>query len=364
MTLTELLDELSSLLAECDRMDDALDGIEAAHGAHVLIAQTRDQVLVVRERVAGRVQALFVASGATGLAVMPRPPQTPDRRVLTRCRHCGEAFEPTRPHQQFCQPSCRRAFFTRRPVQRRLPLDPDDLFGCHSSDVATGGPGGIVSGTPAVLKHEPAPLGNRTAVNCRSLASILLPCCQPIGLTGGHTMTAPSKTVRRKRIGKGIYRDRYGVAAAVKVGTGDAAQQREKRFPFDTPLKEIKIWQEAMRGELRTAQRRPVALSRGTLEADATVYLAQVKHLTSYKSRVCEVDAWTALYGRLRRSQITAEHVRKARATWIADHYAPKTVVVEFQQGMTHVGGQPRLGLASPSSAPSSANERHGGRRW
>ena len=51
-----------------------------------------------------------------------------------------------------------------------------------------------------------------------------------------------------------------------------------------------------------------------------------MKHLASYKSRVCEVDAWTALYGRLRRSQITAEHVRKARATWTADDYAPKTI--------------------------------------
>ena len=48
------------------RMDDALDGIEATYGAHVLIAQTRDRVLVVRERVAGLVEALFVAGGATG----------------------------------------------------------------------------------------------------------------------------------------------------------------------------------------------------------------------------------------------------------------------------------------------------------
>ena len=47
-------------------MDQALDGIEATYGAHDLIAQTRDQVLVVRERVAGRVEALFVAGGATG----------------------------------------------------------------------------------------------------------------------------------------------------------------------------------------------------------------------------------------------------------------------------------------------------------
>lgn len=77
---------------------------------------------------------------------------------------------------------------------------------------------------------------------------------------------------------------------------------------------------------MRTALRRPVSVARGTLEADAQTYLAQVKHLASYKSRVCEVDAWTALYGRLRRVQITSEHVRKARATWTADKYAVKTI--------------------------------------
>ena len=81
-----------------------------------------------------------------------------------------------------------------------------------------------------------------------------------------------------------------------------------------------------MRAELRRQQRADGGSQRGTLEADATVYLAQVKHLASYKSRVCEVDAWTALYGRLRRVQLTAEHVRKARATWAADDYTPKTI--------------------------------------
>jgi len=144
---------------------------------------------------------------------------------------------------------------------------------------------------------------------------------------------------RRKRIGKGLYRDRYGYAAIVKVGTGDEARQREKRYPFDTPMKDIKAWQESMRSELRADLRRPVTLSRGTLEADAKAYLAQVKHLTSYGSRVCEVDAWTALYGRLRRTQITSEHVRRARATWTADGYAPKTVNnrVQTLQHLYHV---------------------------
>lgn len=131
---------------------------------------------------------------------------------------------------------------------------------------------------------------------------------------------------KRIRVGKGIYRDEWGFAATVKVGTGTEAQQREKRFPFDTPMKDMRAWQAAIRAELRAALARPASSTRGTLEADAQTYLAQVKHLTSYKSRVCEVDAWTALYGRLRRSQLSAEHVRKARATWTVDQYAAKTI--------------------------------------
>jgi site-specific recombinase XerD len=131
---------------------------------------------------------------------------------------------------------------------------------------------------------------------------------------------------RRKRVGKGIYRDKYGLAAVVRVGTGADAVGREKRFPFDTPHGEIKAWQDARRAELRAVLRRPVSAARGTLEADARRYLEQVAHLASYKSRVCEVDAWTALYGRLRRVQITQEHVRKARAQWAADQYTPKTI--------------------------------------
>ena len=131
---------------------------------------------------------------------------------------------------------------------------------------------------------------------------------------------------RRKRIGKGIYRDAYGLSATVKVGSGSEAHQREKRFPFDTPFKDLREWQDGIRATLRKLQGRPAAQSRGTLDADARVYLAQVKHLASYKSRVCEVDAWKALYGRLRRRDLHAEHVRKARAAWAADGYTPKTV--------------------------------------
>jgi site-specific recombinase XerD len=131
---------------------------------------------------------------------------------------------------------------------------------------------------------------------------------------------------RRRRVAKGIYRDRYGLSAAVKVGSGAEAMQREKRFPFDTRIKTIREWQDDIRAELRRIANRPARSTRGTLDADAKLYLAQVKHLVSYRSRVCEVSAWTDLYGRLRRSHITTAHVRKARAQWTADDYTPKTI--------------------------------------
>ncbi len=53
--------------------------------------------------------------------------ETRSERVLTNaCRHCGEQFRPTRPHQAYCRPSCRRAAFTGRQTPRPLPFDSDD----------------------------------------------------------------------------------------------------------------------------------------------------------------------------------------------------------------------------------------------
>jgi site-specific recombinase XerD len=131
---------------------------------------------------------------------------------------------------------------------------------------------------------------------------------------------------KRKRIASGVYRDRYGLSASVKVGGRDGARQIEKRFPFDTPISEIRRWQDATRVELRATIKAPGRLAAGTLEADAKIYLGQVAHLASYKSRVCEVDAWVCLYGKLRRDHLTSRHVREARATWAADDYTPKTI--------------------------------------
>jgi hypothetical protein len=77
---------------------------------------------------------------------------------------------------------------------------------------------------------------------------------------------------RRVRIGEGIYRDQYGLAAIVKVGN----VQRERRFPFDCPEDEMKAWQATVRAMLwEDQQRRPLDAQapetrRGTLAGDIT----------------------------------------------------------------------------------------------
>ena len=79
------------------------------------------------------------------------------------------------------------------------------------------------------------------------------------------------KSKRRRKVTKGVYRDRYGLSASVKVGPRGEALQAEKRFPFDTPAGEIRKWQEAMRVELRAKLGRPRSV-RGTLDGDANWY--------------------------------------------------------------------------------------------
>lgn len=120
---------------------------------------------------------------------------------------------------------------------------------------------------------------------------------------------------------KGIRRDRYGYRVYVKVGN----LQREKRYPADTAFKTMQAWRDETRVALRKVDG-AVSARGDTLRADAARYLAQVKHLTSYGSRVCEIHAWTQLYGDVPRRTLTAEQVRLARVQWLDEQYAPKTI--------------------------------------
>ena len=98
---------------------------------------------------------------------------------------------------------------------------------------------------------------------------------------------------RRVRVAEGIYKDRHGLAATVKVN----GVQREVRFPHGTPLKTIR----ARRDELRASLRTLPGGGRHTLNHDAGRYLGQVEStLISFGDRRRELLAWLPPFGHLR----------------------------------------------------------------
>ena len=98
---------------------------------------------------------------------------------------------------------------------------------------------------------------------------------------------------RRVRVAEGIYKDRHGLAATVKVN----GVQREIRFPAGTPLKTIRARRAELRASLQTIPRG----ERHTLTSDAERYLDQVTtNLIGRAERRRDVEAWLPRFGHLR----------------------------------------------------------------
>ena len=102
-----------------------------------------------------------------------------------------------------------------------------------------------------------------------------------------------SQSRRRVRVAQGIYKDRWGLSATVKVN----GVQREIRFDPGTPLKTIRAKRDEMRASLRTL---PPG-ERHTLAHDAERYLEQVQStLVSFADRRRDLMAWLPRFGHLR----------------------------------------------------------------
>ena len=110
----------------------------------------------------------------------------------------------------------------------------------------------------------------------------------------------------RVRVAQGVYRDRWGLAATVKVD----GIQREIRFPPGTPLKTVR----ARRDELRASLRTLPAGERYTLANDAERYLDQVAaNLIGSAERRRDVEVWLARFGHLR-TLVLSEHLAELNA--------------------------------------------------
>lgn len=135
---------------------------------------------------------------------------------------------------------------------------------------------------------------------------------------------------RRVRIGRGLFRDQWGIAAIVKVGK----VQREQRFPLDTPDDELKAWQAETRAALYQAQRHePAPLpgqakpQRGTIQTDGDRYLALRQGRPSFKADRSHMRAWQAMYGPIRRAYLKPSDVARAIADWQAEGFRPQTII-------------------------------------
>lgn len=122
----------------------------------------------------------------------------------------------------------------------------------------------------------------------------------------------------------GHKRDKYGWRVFVKIG----AIQREKRFKWDSTYETRERWRRECQVALQKIPQKGSG-PRNTLKSDIRAdYLKRptIAALVSFKSRVCELDAWIARLGTVPRGDITRDQVLEARDAWLADGYAPKTI--------------------------------------
>lgn len=125
---------------------------------------------------------------------------------------------------------------------------------------------------------------------------------------------------KRVRVALQIYRDASGFEARAKVGEW----VHYHRFPLNTPLAEMKTWQEDERSRMRHSGIK--ITTRGTLAADVDTYLARVTHLVGWVSLRANLRHWVRLFPERRRHAFTVDDLEHARRTWRAAGVAPKTI--------------------------------------
>jgi site-specific recombinase XerD len=117
---------------------------------------------------------------------------------------------------------------------------------------------------------------------------------------------------------KGIRRHGAGWQTYCRVN----GEFRCETWPLDTPIADMTAWLR----EQRAQSTRSTSAPRGTFEADATRYLAQVTALVSYRDRVNDITRWVELFRGRRRRTITSAEIRGQRDAWLTAGVAGSTV--------------------------------------
>ena len=135
----------------------------------------------------------------------------------------------------------------------------------------------------------------------------------------------------RHAVERGISRDAAGFSVRAAVGWGPRARSRERRFPLTVDLPFLRAERAQLEADLRAELQaagddRP---PRGTWPADVRTYLARIQprvHLETYRGRVAELKAWTAILGDRSHFQVRQADVARAIATWRTASISPKTI--------------------------------------
>lgn len=127
--------------------------------------------------------------------------------------------------------------------------------------------------------------------------------------------------MKRTRIATGIYQDKYGLSACVKVGS----VQREKRFHPDEDLAVLESWRIQTRAQLDT-ERTQAPKPRGTLKADGERFLTHKAGLASARTEGVHLRAWFPAFGSWLRSKITRVEVQAQIAKWREAGIAARTI--------------------------------------
>jgi integrase len=128
---------------------------------------------------------------------------------------------------------------------------------------------------------------------------------------------------KRRRLERGIYEDATGRSVVATV----AGEQREQRWPPNTPIPKLRLARAALQTALvdeqaRAAKKRP---AEGTLAADVDAYLKTLPSGRRRDDAAQLLAHWVAELGTKPRSAITAGEIRTVISTWIDEKKAPAT---------------------------------------
>lgn len=110
---------------------------------------------------------------------------------------------------------------------------------------------------------------------------------------------------------------RHGTGYRASVSQGRDRPPIRRHFPPGTKPETMQAWRADMQAQFRVT--RKTRATAGTFEHDARRYLRAVTALTTYHTRVKDIERWIAIFGRRRRDTITAADIREWRDRWIEE---------------------------------------------